>query len=64
MKEAKMSPYGGGVAPPEKVGVQLKTKMYMEPSKKDTTAPHSQMRGLSSLVERVRASAEASRPPP
>lgn len=58
MNEAKMRPYGGEAAPPEKVGVQLKTKIYIDPSKKETTAPHSQMRGLSSLEERVRASEE------
>ena len=67
MKEAKMRPYGGDLSPPEKLGVQLKTKMYLrpsarrvgsggrpdrglrrgggciEPSKKETTAPQSQI---------------------
>lgn len=39
-----MRPYGGATLPPENVGVQLKTKMYIEPSKKEMIAPHSKMR--------------------
>ena len=46
MNVAKMRPNGGAEeVDDERAGVQLKTKMYMEPSKSETTAPTSQMFG-------------------
>ena len=44
MKVAKMKPKGGLLSDAVNEGVQLKTKMYIEPSKRETTAPRSGMR--------------------
>jgi len=48
MKMEKMRPNGGVVfEPAESAGVQLKTKMYIDPSKSEITAPASGMEGSS-----------------